>query len=40
MLVAAFVMAAVHHLLIWVRHTAVREHLWFGVTSRPFTVKR
>ncbi len=33
MLVAAFVMAAIQHLLIWVRHTAVREHLWFGVTS-------
>lgn len=33
MLVAVFAMAGVHHLLIWIRHAAAREHLWFGVAS-------
>jgi signal transduction histidine kinase len=33
MLVAVFAMAGVHHVLIWMRNTVAREHLWFGVAS-------
>ena len=32
-LVAVFAMAGIAHLLVWMRNTVAREHLWFGLGS-------
>ncbi|MFC5578077.1 sensor histidine kinase [Lysobacter niabensis] len=32
-LAAVFAMAGIHHVLVWVRNSEAREHLWFGATS-------
>ena len=33
MLATVFVVVGAHHLLVFMRNTGAREHLWFGITS-------